>query len=193
MIALPSRNDIPFIADLHILSLPNELLSKLGRKFLTEVYSEGIKNNDSFFIISKSGKKIHGFIFLTKNSGAFYKKLILSRFLKLILIVTQELIRDITLFKKLISTGKHLLLSDSESTPEILVFAVDPSMQRGGIGSSLLQALEDKLALANISVYNVKTTSSNEKSNSFYKKNGFKVIKRFNIQQREWVEYKKKL
>lgn len=193
MIAKPKKSDVSAIVDLHILSLPNELLSKLGKKFLSEVYSEALNDVDSFFLISKLEKTMHGFIFLSKDSGTFYKKLIIHRFPKLTFIALEELIKDISLLGKLASTAKYLLFSKAESAPEILVFSVNPNMQRSGIGSSLLKTLEDKLALAHISVYNVKTTSSNEKSNSFYKKHGFEVKKRFKIQQREWVEYRKKL
>jgi len=193
MIAKPKKSDISVIADLHMLSLPNELLSKLGRKFLTEIYSVALSDNDSYFIASKTGRNIQGFIFLSKNSGRFYKRLVTRRFFKLAFIIFEELIQDISLLGKLASTAKYLLFSNAESIPEILVLSVHPNMQRSGIGSALLKTLEDKLADDGLSVYNVKTTSLNKKSNRFYTKNDFKVIKRFKIQQRGWVEYRKKI
>lgn len=193
MIAKPKKSDISVIADLHMLSLPNELLSKLGRKFLMEIYSEALNDKEALFFISKTEKNLNGFIFLSKDSGAFYKKLIARRFFKVGLIIIEQLRNDFSLLGKLVSTARYLLFSKAEPAPEILVFSVHPDMQRNGIGSTLLKTLEDRLADAGIRVYNVKTTSLNRKSNNFYQKNGFEIIKSFNIQNREWSEYRKRI
>ena len=193
MIAKPKKSDISVIADLHMLSLTNELLSKLGSKLLTEIYSEALNDKEALFFISKTEKNLNGFIFLSKDSGTFYKKLIARRFFKVGLIIIEQLRDDFSLLGKLVSTARYLLFSKAEPAPEILVFAVHPDMQRNGIGSTLLKTLEDRLADAGIRVYNVKTTSLNRKSNNFYQKNGFEIIKSFNIQNREWSEYRKRI
>lgn len=193
MIAKANKNDVAALADLHILSLPNELLSKLGKDFLTEIYRVALDHSDSCILTSSSKKGIHGFIFLSKNPNSFYKKLIRTRFPTLTVMVLRRLLFDVSLINKMFLTARHVLFSKSESTPEILVFSVHPTAQRNGIGSKLLTLLENKLTDDGINMYNVKTTSSNKKSNGFYRKNGLEIFKRFKIEKKEWIEYTKRL
>jgi ribosomal protein S18 acetylase RimI-like enzyme len=83
-------------------------------------------------------------------------------------------------FAKNLTKGPDSAISDSAQYGELLSIAVDPTIQGKGVGKALLTAIEEIL-LKRGQYENSLTTDAvaNDKTISFYRKNGYEVFYQF--------------
>ena len=98
-----SKEDIPDIIKIHMLSFSNFFLTSLGKYFLSVYYSSYLKLNNSVCLCADIGGNIVGFAFGAINSNGFNRKLIINNFFKylpvFIVILFRNPINIIRLYK----------------------------------------------------------------------------------------------
>lgn len=99
-------------------------------------------------------------------------------------------LRQPSLLKPLLETMRAPSLSASGADLEIpetelLSISVSPHAQKGGIGTQLLNALEEELIKRGIKKYKVIAGEKLEGANWFYQKNGFVAVKQIMIHGNE--------
>ena len=186
------------VALIHVKELKTGFLSSFGVTFLTNLYHLIIKNG--IILVSMDEDRINGFISFSPNTKKLMVGFILSspiNFLKLSL----QFFRNPAFLRKSIETlsapFKSSHRSNSESdlpSAELLSIAVDSTIQKSGIGSQLLMALENEIKKMGIKEYKVIAGSTLVSANQFYLKNGFTCVKQIAIHGNELSNvYVKKL
>lgn len=200
MIRLAKKNDALPIALLHHKTLTNSFLAGLGLNFLSNLYAFLIKKENVW--VYEENNEVKGFVTFSKNSASMMKRFlincpgcIVSLALKTIL-HPANLKRFWETFHAPFKSKKSKNVKDSICLPsdELLSISVNPNCQASGIGSQLLNTLENYLRLNNISQYKVVAGENLISANKFYLKNGFTQVMQIRIHGNELSNvYVKKL
>ena len=88
-----------------------------------------------------------------------------------------------------------LIAGSDDTTAEVKRFYVDPEYRKGGIGSALMDALEDIAKVRGIRALELETGSADFDAHALYEKRGYRVIEPFgNYEQDEFsIFYYKQL
>jgi len=178
--------------------LKSGFLSSLGLLFLAGLYNTIIKHG--ILLVSIEEQRIDGFVSFSPNTKKLMVGFILSsplNFLRLSL----QFLRNPAFIRKSIETLSAPFKSShrSNSEPdlpsaELLSIAVDSTIQKSGIGSQLLMALENEIRKMGIREYKVIAGSTLVSANQFYLKNGFTRVLQITIHGNELSNvYVKKL
>ena len=179
MIRQAQNSDALSLALIHLETLKESFLSKLGLVFLTKMYSFLIQNEHVILFSNES--LITGFISFSKNSTGMMKRFLISKPDCIFLLAYQIIIHPTIVFKiwetfrapfKSKSVNKASKKSSFPSG-ELLSIAVSSNQQISGIGSNLVYALEEYLNLNQISQYKVVVGDELIGANKFYLKHGF--------------------
>ncbi len=163
------------VINLHLKVIQESTLNKLGRKFLGIVYKEFLKNQRNVFLTITDNKEIIGFAAATDDIRKLYKDIIHNNFLNLAL----EVVKSSISHPKLVLQVMGWLLGHKQpnSYPAELHFiGVSENYQGQGLGTSLMKKLGQEFKSVSIRQYRVGTWASNERSNQFYMKLGFKLL-----------------
>jgi len=95
--------------------------------------------------------------------------------------------------KELVAMGAYRIVTDD--TAEVKRMRVHPDFQRKGLGQKIYIELEKYARKKKIKYFVLDTSTKQEAAQNFYKKNGFKEIKRekFELLDCDLIYYKKKL
>lgn len=176
MICLADKNHSMQIAEIHKKTIFNGFLVKLGVDFLTLLYDFLIENE--LVLVSIEDNKVVGFVSCSVSSSGLMKKFILKK-PKAILLLLKKIILNPSFIKPILETAKSTSHSmndfDAENIPqtELLSISVLPTTQQKGMGSLLINALEENLLIKNKHKYKVIAGEKLKTANSFYLKNGF--------------------
>lgn len=173
-------NDIRDIAEIHSAALPGDLLPRLGRRFLRNVfYPSVVDSKRALVIVQEELGKICSFIVFAYDSEAITKE-VTSRRTVMAAYVFAALLRDILLLGELLSHARGFrteLLSDIDASiykiPELFVMATAPEYQSQGRGGKLLDRGIEILSKTHTKCL-VKTSSRQAKE--FYERHGFREI-----------------
>jgi len=171
------------IAALHIKQIDYGLLPLLGLKFLSQLYYELSKSPKTGVWAALKSDELVGFISGCADARLTYFA-ILSRAWPIFMSLTSQVILRPALLRRMIrvlyypfnksSIKGHTIEVCSSIKSEILAIAVNPDIERRGIGRKLIQAVEKAiLHWDNRGYYRVATKIPDIRSNSFYKKVGF--------------------
>ena len=184
MIRISQLQDALQVATLHMQSINEGFLPKLGIGFLQSLYSFLIEKE--LVIVFEEEDKIMGFISCALSSKGIMKRFLFSSptgILKLVL----ALLKNPKLISPLFETYRAPSLSESDPSEkeipetELLSISVSSLAQKGGIGSKLIVALEEALKNKGISKYKVIAGEKLVGANKFYVKNGFVLAKQIII------------
>jgi len=191
MISKAELPDSSEIANLHLQTINDGFLAKLGHGFLKSLYVFLIRAE--LVLVYKEEKNICGFV-----SCSFSSKGIMKHFLYSspagILRVAVAFLKNPKLLKPLFETFQAPAKSHSNNNPttkinipktELLSISVSPLAQQGGIGTQLVNALEKELLKNDIHHYKVVAGLKLEGANRFYLKNGFILAKQITIHGHE--------
>ncbi len=185
--------DAGAIAHLHRDTIFEGFLSKLGSGFLTSLYRFIIRRERVF--VYRENERVLGFVSLSEDPKGLLRRFAFSSpasVFRIILI----LIRRPHFLLPMLETGMATFLSFFRNGPikmskgqrvdglkgkkgdwlpevELLSLAVDQDFQNAGIGTKLLETLEEYLKESKIKVYRVIVGEGLESANNFYKKHGF--------------------
>jgi len=186
------------VALIHFKELKTSFLSSLGLQFLTGLYDTIIYQG--ILLVSMDGLRIDGFVSFSPNTKKLMIGFILSNPLNFFRLSLQ-FFRNPALLRKSIETlsapfkSSHRSKSESElPSAELLSIAVDSKIQKSGIGSQLLVALENEIRKLGIREYKVIAGSTLVSANKFYLKNGFNHVMQIRVHGNELSNvYVKKL
>ena len=191
MIRPAQKSDAIGIAMLHQRTLTNSFLAKLGIRFLESLYVFLVKKE--LVIVYAEGAAVKGFVSFSYNSSDMMKRFLFSSpacVIKLLGI----LITSPTFLKRLIETfsapfkSKTSLSSTTKvilPDAELLSISVDPNCQNSGIGSKLLEVLENQLKQCGIPEYKVIAGMSLDSANKFYLSKDFTFASQITIHGNE--------
>jgi ribosomal protein S18 acetylase RimI-like enzyme len=147
MIRVACEKDAQELAEIHSRALPDDLLPRIGLRFLKNYfYPLAIRSDHTLLVIAEENGRICSFIVLALDSKAFTRE-VSSHKTTLAFYTIATLFRDFTLIGELVShmTGFRSDVSgevepDLEELPEIYVMATAPHSQSKGVGSQLLDS-----------------------------------------------------
>jgi ribosomal protein S18 acetylase RimI-like enzyme len=169
-----STPDLVEIISLHKTVLNDSVLNKLGDDFLNLVYQEFAEGEKKVMLIVRKNRHIVGVLTASISNDGFYKDLMGKNIL-----LTLKIALRIGFFNtKLFLTILQLLFFSRNDIldAELYFLAVDSKFQRQGIGTMLLNRLNEEFARQGIKKFIVFTKSKNLTSNNFYKKLKFKYL-----------------
>jgi ribosomal protein S18 acetylase RimI-like enzyme len=180
-------------ADLHYKTLGyRSFITSFGREFLYQIYRGILEYRLGFFIFANSNSKLEGFILgctdSTKLISIVVKKIWI--FSKLII---PALLRNPRFIGKLVSTILYPQIERVKTKGELLVIVVEARCRSKGIGSTLVEKLDDEFSKRGIQEYKVAVHREMTKSNDFYFKKGMKLSKTFNLYNTQWNIYLKNI
>lgn len=178
------NNDLDAVVLIHLKAFPDFFLSQLGKSFLYHYYST-VKKMQTGILLGcyDDNGTLMGFSAATTLSSGFHKKVLFHNFLffgldALILLFTRPaaLIHLIANMTKSPEKGIY----DSFQYGELLSIAVSPDNQGKGVGRELICATEkDILEQGQTEISLTTDAINNDKTFSFYKKNGYNILYEF--------------
>lgn len=185
MVTKANKEDVTFVAQLHYKTITGGFLTKLGISFLNSLYMYLIKNE--MVLVYKENEQVKGFVSCSLNTEGMMKRFLFSNPEALLMILWIVIKKPKTLvplfetFRAPVKSKKTEQKTIILPVTELLSISVDPSAQKGSIGTQLLNALENELKLIGIRKYKVIAGESLIGANKFYQKNGFILYSTFTI------------
>lgn len=179
------------ISKIHVVSLSDDFLPSLGVNFLETFYKGIIGKSGVYGFVDIGSGRIRGFIVGTKNMKIFFKQALKANFLKLFVYLFIKLLKKPSLIKKILET---FFYPKKETGPkaELIVVAVSKKWQSQGIGRELIKNLEEKFLQNKINNYKL-TVHADKKAVYFYEKLGYQRLSSFNLYDKMWYVYAKKI
>lgn len=187
MIKEAQSQDSPQTALLHYQTINEGFLPKLGLGFLESLYIFLIRKE--LVMVYKEKNQVLGFVSCALSSKSIMKRFLFSSpagIIKILFALLKKPVLVKPLFETFRAPEKSHTNNDSITNSqipetELLSISVSPLAQKGGIGSQLVQALEEELSKKGIFRYKVIAGEKLQGANRFYKKNGFKLVKQIVI------------
>jgi len=182
MIRKATNNDIKALADIHLATLPNDLLPRIGARFLSkQFYPAILRSNHAFTIVDIEDDEVRSFIIFAYDSVAVTEqvmgnKVVLSWYLSLALLRDFSLLGEIFGYLKGFKTELHVQIDGKlEEIPELYLLATAPEHHSKGIGGRLINRGLDMLSKKEEGLQCIVKTSS-DRARKFYTKHHFKEI-----------------
>ena len=197
IITKPRDRDFAAIAKLHQDSIEEGFLSTLGVSFLSVLYKGISEAPQSGVIVAIEGGCVLGFISYTSDISKCYRWVISHRFLSLTLRLVPNIF-NLAVYKKCFETLLYPFKHKAESSndgkaqkarAELLSVAVSDLARGKGIGKMLVTAIDEKFRELGVSEYSVVTHGIDERSNQFYVKCGFQLVRSFQNHGKPMNEY----
>ena len=174
-----TASDIGKIASIHIAAFPGFFLSRLGPRFLREVYSSLIDDETGSLIVADREGEILGFAAGTLDPEDFYKRLRKRKWPVLLLKALPGIVKSPAfVIRKLWSAiGYSGDTPDNQPGGALLgSLGVSPNTQRQGAGDALVESFcKFAEARGKRYVYVITDKDTNTGVTSFYKKIGFTI------------------
>ncbi len=193
MIKEATVNDLSQIVRMHIKELAGDFLPSLGEKFLTTLYKDLQKEEETIILVTKNAD-IKGFILGATNFSKLFNKIIKKNFLKYSYLLITSIMKKPLLFKNIVSSLFYSQKTNkSRIKPELVVISVEKKFQNKDLGTLLIVNLEREFKKRGIKRYKVSTTAKNIISNNFYIKNNFSFESSFSLYNKDWNLYSKSI
>ena len=171
------------IAQIHQVAFPDFFLTQLGISFLTTLYKGYIEDQLSGLIVAENenNEQILGFIAYSEDYSRFYSELKRKHLLKFAICSLGAAIRHPSFIKRLLGAFKKSeAVKRPEKYVELASIGVLKSVQGEGIGKKLIDYLVSNVDFQKYDYINLETDAvNNDKVNSFYKNNGFKLHREY--------------
>jgi len=188
MIRNAVKTDASYLARLHAETLPESFLSQLGISFLNKLYDFLVKTE--LVLVKVDHNRIKGFVSFSSDSANMMKRFLFHCPSCMVLLIIKTIVHP-SILKLLFETYQAPIKSKNKNGldifpgGELLSISVDINCQASGIGSRLLNALEEELIENNIFQYKVIVGEKLKNANKFYLKNGFSFADQINIHGNE--------
>lgn len=188
------NSDIKEVAELHYNSFKGFFLTSLGRPFLRAFYKAVISHEKSVNFGAFRDNELIGFAIGTENNSGFYKSILKTNSLKMMVVALPNLISKPLNIKRLISSLFTSNASEYQNIPVLLSICVSQQQESKGVGKMLLEVFENELRGRTLKELILTTdTQDNEYVNQFYQRNNYSLIQSFFQGKREMNLYHKKL
>ena len=176
-------SDIHSVVEAHEASFPNFFLTRMGSRFLKEMYSGYLAHPSCIFLVAIDGDQIVGFIAGTTSPDIFFPQLRKKRALYFIVYAFPALLRNPSfVFKKLFSAIFYRGDKPAELNNGALLSSIGviPNVRGTSIGKNLLKCFENEAFSRGVEfVYLTTDKLNNERVNQFYRKNDYVVESSF--------------
>jgi ribosomal protein S18 acetylase RimI-like enzyme len=180
MIRLARREDIPRLCEIHAHALPDDLLPRLGRGFLRQVFYAQLFEGERGFAILSEEQGIRSFAVFTRNARALTEALASRKLCILGALATRVWFSPGLPFQLLAATQEcrvesRIPAADLEKLPELYVMATDPPSQGRGFGT---QVVREGLSVLykDPAVPGCLVRTSSDRARSFYRRLGFEDV-----------------
>ena len=171
--------DIKDVVQIHILAFSKFFLTELGPGFISELYRGFLLSNMSICMVAINNSTIDGFIIGTLNPKVFFKRLLFRNGLRFLFHASRATFQSpAVVIKKLCYALNYRGEQPGNFSNSALLssIGVNPSIEAKGLGSILVESFcKEAFSRGSDSVYLTTDKESNEKVNSFYLKNEFKL------------------
>jgi len=180
---------IPAVVEIHMQSLPNDFLPRLGKEFLQNVfYPAAMASPFGKVFVAVGQEKPVGLVIATSDSSKFIKSIVQNHLLELIKIGARTSISSFFQFKNNIEILLSIFKRNVKTNfGEIYEIAVSQDKQSMGIGKALVQVSLEYLRKAGNSGIKIKTLKENKAWIEFFLRNGWKLSSEFRLIGKEYV------
>lgn len=163
-------------ARLHVTSIEEGFLTRLGTRFLTRLYRRVARDDESFLLVDDDGSgRLVGMIAGSENVPALYKRFARRDGLVAATVAAPRLLVNAP---RVLETwrygGEHGDADVSLPTAELLSLAVEESARGRGIGRRLVAALNDEFARRGTSAVKVVAAAQNVAAIALYRDAGYR-------------------
>lgn len=190
------KEDAKMIAKLHIVAFPNFFLTSLGVRFLCTFYEKTLKSKNGLGVGVFKDEELIAFAIGSNQSIGFYKSLVISDGLSLLIAAFPALIFKpksvLRIIKNILGSNEGFQIVEGAW---LLSICTDPKYQGVGISQQCLLAFE-KLCLGKSikKIWLTTDNQENERANQFYKKMNYQLKNTFsNSNKRKMNLYTKTL
>ena len=188
------KRAIDRIVDIHLKTFKGFFLTFLGKGFLRLMYScYTVHTESDLLVATEENGEILGFAAYSSNLSGLYKFMLGRKFLPFVWYAFLAFLRrPKTFFRLFRALGKSKEVARTEKYVELSSIGVDPDYKRGGVGSALISYLKTAIDYSEFAYLTLETDAdNNEGANSFYQKNGFKMVRTYQTREgRKMNEYR---
>jgi ribosomal protein S18 acetylase RimI-like enzyme len=182
-----SKERMPEVIDVHMRAFPGFFLTFLGCGFLKEFYSSFCGSNEGigFVAIDPETGRVAGVVVGPVQPAGYFKRLLKRRWWAFCLHSTKAVCRRPTIIPRMMRAFLYRGDAPEGSARALLSsIAVDPEIQRGGVGRQLVQAYLDEARRRGVpGVFLTTDRDGNEAVNGFYQKLGWRIDSTFTTPQ----------
>lgn len=186
-------NDIPEIVRIHLKALPHDFLPSLGEEFLWHLYHASFDSTNTFIFVCKEDGKVIGFVLGTINFNIFFKDVLRKKWKQFIITLLKQLLQKPSLIFNIFFTFFYSSKEQTKIKAELVIIAVDEFFQGKGIGTKLVEVLEQEFKKLNITNYKLTTLENYHQTRKFYQRLGFKKQNKFTLYKKNWILYTRHL
>lgn len=178
-----TKERIHEVVDIHMRAFPDFFLTFLGRGFLKEFYGSfcGSDEGIGFVAIDADTDRVAGAVVGPVQPAGYFKRLLKRRWWAFCLHSIQAVCRRPTIIPRMMRA--FVYRGDAPAGPAralLSSIAVDPAIQRGGVGRRLVAAyLEEARHRGVPGVFLTTDCDDNEAVNSFYQRLGWQIESTF--------------
>ena len=183
ILVIPMRADhIDAVVHAHLESFRGFFTSFLGPKFMKLFYLEVLKTPEHVAAVAVDDcETIIGFAVGVSHQTRFYANLIRRRWFMFAVASLQAIVRRPSIIPRIVRALTYPRNSQTASSQAILMsLAVVPGVQANGVGGLLVKHFLSVMQQKNITSISLTTDQNdNERTNGFYEKLGFKVVRTY--------------
>ena len=168
------------VARLHAATISRGFLTRLGPRFLCQLYLGIAEDPDSAVFVATDGGRVAGFLAYTSNVAGLYRRVVRARFGRLLLGMLPRILRPAVLWQAY-DTLRYPAHKSKMQLPaaELLALGVDPQWQGRGVARRLLGPMIQRARRDGQTHVSVVAGGALEAANHFYQANGFKLVAQF--------------
>ena len=185
IISIKNKEKISEIVDIHLNTFVGFFLTDLGKGFLKNLYIGYLEDKNSGILIAVEKNKVIGFLAYSNDYSNFYKNLLKKKIVKFGFYSLISLLKHPIYFNRIIGAfGKSEEVKKSDKYVELASIGVESSFEGKGVGTQLINQLKKITDFNKYKYISLETDAkNNEKVNSFYKSNNFKLFYTYKTKQ----------
>jgi ribosomal protein S18 acetylase RimI-like enzyme len=170
--------DVPEMVKIHRNAFEGFFLTKLGPKFLRELYTAFLSSADAVDWVATDGGTVVGFVVGTCRPKGFFKRLLFRRGARFLLYATEAFVRNPWQVGRRLAAAvvyRGDFPAEVAGTGALLSsIAVDPGHKCRGIGKLLVEAFAaDAFVRGAQFIYLITDQVNNDSVHNFYRQTGF--------------------
>ena len=181
------------VVEIHDKAFKGFFLTFMGKGFLYQMYRSFSEDKESGLMIAQEDKKTVGFLAYSADLSGLYKNMIKKRLIAFGWFAFLAFLRRPKTFMHIVSAFlKPGESKRDEPYVELSSIGVLPEEKSSGVGSAMIDCLKSTVDFDKYEYITLETDAvNNEAANSFYRRNGFVLYRRFTTREgREMNEYR---
>lgn len=185
IILVENKDKINEIVNIHLNTFKGFFLTNLGKGFLRTLYIGYLEDKNSGILIAVEKNKVIGFLAYSNNYSDFFKNLLRKKFFEFGFYSLISLLKHPTYFSRIFGAfGKSEEVKKNDKYVELASIGVEPNFEGKGVGTQLIDQLKKITDFEKYKYISLETDAKdNEKVNSFYRNNGFKLFYTYNTKK----------